>query len=80
VGTGWIVALEKLCGDRDYRYEMVRNAQAKLRRRYSLDRLRRQMLQIFDLAAGKTIVALPEPDADEAPPEIFRPTRLQSAA
>ncbi len=52
----WIAALETLCHDHDFRHRQVRNAQDKLRRFYSLDRLRLQMAEIFSQAFGAPFV------------------------
>ncbi|MHA6718608.1 glycosyltransferase family protein [Sphingomonas sp. RS6] len=46
----WLAAFRRLADDPDYRYRLVRNAQARLRRDYTIDRLRRQVLDVFDEA------------------------------
>ena len=44
----WLVAFEKLINDPHERFRQVARAQSKLMREYSLDRLRAQVLDIFD--------------------------------
>ena len=43
----WLGALEKLINDTEYRVAMVRRAQEKLEREYSLGRLRDQVLDVI---------------------------------
>jgi hypothetical protein len=46
---GWLEGLHALCSDPARRFRMVANAQAKLRRQYSIENLRDQVLSMFDL-------------------------------
>lgn len=49
---GWLDALEGLTLDPETRHAMVRRAQRRLSERYSVDRLRRQVLEVFSEAAS----------------------------
>lgn len=46
----WLFSLEKLLSDDDFRIATVRRAQEKLERDYSIDTLRDQVLDVFELA------------------------------
>jgi glycosyltransferase involved in cell wall biosynthesis len=48
--TGWRGALNSLCDDPERRQRLVVNAQERLRREYSHDALRQQVLEMFDEA------------------------------
>ncbi|BBC71348.1 conserved hypothetical protein [Altererythrobacter sp. B11] len=48
--SGWRAALHALCDDPSLRYRMVANAQAKIIRDYSVERLRDQVLTMIDEA------------------------------
>jgi len=50
---GWLGALESLTLDPEARYNMVRRAQRRLVSRYCVDRLRRQVLEVFGEAAAR---------------------------
>lgn len=71
----WLAALETLAHDADARHAMILRAQDKVRRLYALDRLREQMLQVFDIAAGRQVVppVARKRAADVAPATLFRP-------
>lgn len=51
--NGWREALHALCDDPERRHRMVVNAQKKLRRQYSAERLRDQVFTMFDLARDR---------------------------
>lgn len=51
--AGWREALHALCDDPARRYRMVANAQAKIKRDYSIDRLRDQVLAKIDDALAR---------------------------
>lgn len=51
---GWLDALHLLCDNPQKRYQMVKNAQKKLEREYTIDRLRNQVLCKFDDAICRT--------------------------
>lgn len=46
----WLAAFRRLADDPQYRFDLVRNAQARLRREYTIDNLRAQVLNVFDEA------------------------------
>ncbi len=46
----WEQAVEKLIQDDEYRYQMIKNAQNRLRTEYSVSQLRKQIHRIFDSA------------------------------
>lgn len=51
--TGWCDALSALCDDPVHRYRLVANAQARIARDYSVQRLRDQVLQKIDDAQSR---------------------------
>lgn len=55
---GWYGALLALCDDPSLRFRMVRNAQNRIRRDYSEERLRLQILQMVELALSRAPAAV----------------------
>ncbi|TDW25972.1 glycosyltransferase involved in cell wall biosynthesis [Rhizobium azibense] len=51
----WITALNRLTNEPSYRFSQVKNAQAKLKREYSTERLREQVLSFFSEAEASKI-------------------------
>lgn len=47
----WIEAISRLCSDADYRYNLVQNAQTKLRAHYSPEKLHEQIYDVLAQAA-----------------------------
>lgn len=56
--AGWREALHALCDDPGRRYRLVANAQARIRRDYSVERLRAQVLEKIDEAIAQANLTL----------------------
>jgi hypothetical protein len=73
--SGWYDAFIALCDDPARRCDMVRNAQARLVREYSKQRLRQQVLTMFDQAKAARMSATSTSTAAQLP----NPTLVEQA-